>query len=275
MLHLIANGLVLTGATLLILAIRPLQQLITQLPRGPLRRRWHVLRLLIISFIVGYFGYIFINWNELEKLQDLVVPAVFFLGGWFALLVSRFSLQTAVDVRRLVLLEQENITDPLMGIYNRRYLERRLEDEEQMAHRYNLPLSVLMIDIDHFKSINDTYGHQVGDAILIGLGKLVVQTVRATDFVARYGGEELIVIAPNTATETAITLAERLRAFVEQSALAKDCKQEGGKSVKVTVSIGVSRLDLGNDNAHALIQRADAALYRAKVEGRNRVVVSG
>jgi diguanylate cyclase (GGDEF)-like protein len=272
--HLFAIVLVIAGAVLIIIALNPIRQLIAQLPDGPLRRRWFILRTLIVSFIIGYLGYIVAHWNSYGMPEDLVVPGVFFLGGWFVLLVSFLSLQTAVDVRRMVLLEQENITDPLTGIFNRRYLERRLTEEIAMSRRYNLPLSVLMVDIDHFKSINDTCGHLEGDLVLHRLAKLAAHTVRETDVVARYGGEEILVIAPNTMINTAETLAERLRVeILVASLLSPDVQTDPPRNV--TVSIGVACFNQETHGIRDLINRADEALYRAKGGGRNRVAVNG
>jgi len=124
---------------------------------------------------------------------DLIVPSVFFFGAGFVWLTATLSLHTAIDIRRVTVLEHENITDPLIGIYNRRYLDRRLQEEFIRARRYSLPLSVLLLDIDHFKRVNDAYGHQVGDLVLSYLGKLLLSAIRATDIIARYGGEEILI----------------------------------------------------------------------------------
>lgn len=256
-----------------ILSLVPIRQLVVQLPAGSLRRRWYLLRVLIYCFIAGYSGYILVYWNTHETIRDLVVPVVFFLGGWFVLLVSYLSLYTAIDVRRLTILEEENITDSLMDIYNRRYLDRRLADEVARARRYNMPLSVLMIDIDHFKKINDTHGHLIGDQILRYLGRLVTDTVRTTDIVARYGGEEIVVIAPNSPADTAARLAERLRMAVESATLATDQSQDEKRPIRTTISIGVAFFGKDIDDARTLIHHADEALYSAKNEGRNCVVV--
>ena len=273
MIHLFAIGLVIAGAGLIIIALLPIRQLIAQLPDGPLRQRWVILRALIVSFIIGYLGYIAVYWNSSRISEDLVVPGVFFLGGWFVLLVSFLSQHTAVDVRRMVLLEQENITDALTGIFNRRYLERHLTEEIAMSRRYNLPLSVLMIDIDRFKTINDTYGHLEGDLVLHRLAQLAAHTVRETDVVARYGGEEILVIAPNTMIKTAETLAERLRVEIQAaSLLSPDVQTDPPR--KVTVSIGVAGFNQEMRGIRDLINRADEALYRAKGGGRNRVEVN-
>jgi len=273
MLHLIANGLVMAGAVLLFISLNAIRRLIAELPEGTLRNRWYLLRTMIFSFLIGYLGYTVVYWRTHLTTGDLMVPAVFFLGGWFVWLVSYLSLRTTVDIRRLVLLEQENITDPLTGVFNRRYLDRRLVDEIAMARRYDLPLSILMMDIDRFKSINDTYGHLEGDLVLHRVAKLAAHTVRETDIVARYGGEEIMVIAPNTMINTAETLAERLRVEIQAaSLLSPDIQTDPTR--KVTMSIGVACFDPKMRGSRDLINRADEALYRAKGGGRNRVVVS-
>lgn len=274
MINLLANVFVITGTGILVLALRPVRRLTGQLPAGRLRQGWYVLTSMILVFIIGYLGYLAFHWQDHLELHDLFVPAVFFLGACFVLLVGVLSLQTAIDVRRLATLEQENITDPLMRIYNRRYLDRRLVDEERRARRYDLPLSALMIDIDHFKDINDAYGHAIGDAILHSLGKLIAHTVRNTDIVARYGGEEILIIAPNTPVGTAARLADRLRLAVENAVLATHIVEGNKKTLRITVSIGVAHLGENILDARALVHTADRAMYRAKQEGRNRVVIN-
>ena len=273
MLHFIANGLVAAAIILQFLALRPVRILIALLPPGRLRFSWYVLTALIIIFIVGYCVYIPAYWGLHDRLSDLVVPAVFFLGACFVLLVNILSLETARNVRRLRVFEQESITDPLTGIYNRRYLERRLTDEIARANRYGMPLSVLLIDIDHFKRVNDIYGHQVGDLVLEGMAQLIATTLRTTDIVARYGGEEIMVIAPSTLVKTATELAERLRKVIENASfevpIELDCDIS---ALGVTVSIGVACIGPRIKDMQDLIQSADKALYRAKSEGRNRVV---
>ena len=273
MLHFIANGLVAAAIILQFLALRPVRILIALLPPGRLRFSWYVLTALIIIFIVGYCVYIPAYWGLHDRLSDLVVPAVFFLGACFVLLVNILSLETARNVRRLRVFEQESITDPLTGIYNRRYLERRLTDEIARANRYGMPLSVLLIDIDHFKRVNDIYGHQVGDLVLEGMAQLIATTLRTTDIVARYGGEEIMVIAPSTPVKTATELAERLRKVIENASfevpIELDCDIS---ALGVTVSIGVACIGPRIKDMQDLIQSADKALYRAKSEGRNRVV---
>lgn len=276
MLHFIANGMVAVGIILQILALKPVRHLIALLPRGRLRSYWYLLAVLIIIFIFGYLAYIGLFWGSHEKLSDLIVPAVFFLGACFVLLVNTLSLETTRNAKRLTALEQESITDPLTGVYNRRYLERRLTDEIARSNRYGMPLSVLLIDIDHFKRVNDIYGHQVGDLVLEGMAQLIVTTLRTTDIVARYGGEEIMVIAPSTPVKTAANLAERLRKVAEDASFEVPAELDLDISaLGVTVSIGVACFGREAKDMNDLVQSADKALYRAKSEGRNRVVMAG
>jgi len=275
MLNLLADGLVITGVCILTGALIPVRQLIAQLPAGQVRRRWYTLTTFIILFIVGYLGYALTVRGRHTTWPDLIVPAVFFFGAGFVWLTASLSLQTATDIRRVTLLERENITDPLMGIYNRRYLDRRLEEECARARRYALPLAILLIDIDHFKHINDAYGHQVGDLVLSYLGKLLLQAIRASDIAARYGGEEILIIAPNTTPSSAGTLAERLRQHVETHALVLTTIANKPQEIHITVSTGVAGLSESVTDSQGLVHHADEALYHAKQEGRNRVMIYG
>ena len=270
----VAIFLVIFGTGLLIAALVPIQKLIALLPSGSLRHSWYVLTFLILLFIVGYIGYTVTSWRNRSFLPELVVPGVFFLGACYVALVNLLSLKTARDVRRMAILEYESITDPLTGIYNRRHLERCLADEIARAARYDTPLSVLLIDVDRFKRINDTHGHPAGDLVLKGVAQVIAKTVRVTDIVARYGGEEIIVLAPNTPVKTGKNLAERLRATIENASFPVPA--ETGRTIgalRVTVSIGVACFGPDVRDARALIRRADEALYEAKGAGRNRVVV--
>jgi diguanylate cyclase (GGDEF)-like protein len=274
MLNLLADSLVIVGGCVLMGALMPVGKLIAQLPSEQLRRRWYALRALIVLFIIGYISYLVVFWNRHTIWLDLIVPSVFFFGAGFVWLTSSLSLQTAIDVRRMTQLEHESITDPLIGIYNRRYLDRLLDEEVSRAQRYALPLSVLLLDIDHFKHVNDRYGHQVGDLVLIYLGKLVTNAIRASDVAARYGGEELLIIATNTTMSSAAELAERLRRQVENDKMVLSSEPKNQQEICVTVSIGVAGLSQEITDSQSLIRKADEALYHAKQAGRNRVSVS-
>ena len=212
-------------------------------------------------------------WDRYNDYFNLVVPVVFFFSAIFVLLVGTLALQTATDLNQVSVLRRENVLDPLIGIYNRRYLNLKIAEEIERAQRHNFQLSMLLLDIDHFKNVNDTYGHYIGDLVLKSLGNLLLKNVRKTDIVARYGGEEIAVIAPHTSVPTAVNLAERLRQVVETSVMVPADEQEDRQAVTISVSIGVAGLDRQIVDKQSLIERTDEALYKAKQKGRNRVVV--
>jgi diguanylate cyclase (GGDEF)-like protein/PAS domain S-box-containing protein len=157
--------------------------------------------------------------------------------------------------------------DGLTGLYNHRTFYSMLKDEIVRAQRFKRPVSLLMLDIDHFKRVNDTHGHRAGDAILKGLSDLLMKQARAVDRACRYGGEEFTVILPEADTAVAINVAERMRAEVERQSFYID----GGKTVAITISIGVATYPQQVDSLEALVKAADDALYAAKQGGRNRV----
>lgn len=164
-------------------------------------------------------------------------------------------------------LHDMSIKDGLTGVYNRRYLETRLKEEFDRHKRYCHALSVILFDIDHFKSVNDTYGHQFGDFVLKNVASTALETLRRNDIMARYGGEEFCCILPETTLNNAVIIAERMRMNIE----SKENKFHD-TSAKVTVSLGVSELCEVMDTHEALLKKADEALYTAKHDGRNRVV---
>ncbi len=164
-------------------------------------------------------------------------------------------------------LERLSITDSLTGLYNRRYLMRTLEAEVRRAGRTKHAFAVLMTDVDHFKSFNDTYGHQAGDEVLARVAGVLQATVREVDCAARYGGEEFSVMLPETGLQGATEVAERVRVGVAEEPFVFR-----GKTVRVTLSIGVSEFPTDGETSEALIEAADRALYQAKRKGRNRVV---
>lgn len=273
-LDVIATGLVAVGAVLMVVALVTAGRLVGELPGGTVRRQWQVLATLIFFFVAAYVAYLVIDAADRTSFTDLLVPAAYFLGGYFVVLVTLVSLQTARDVRRVAVLEEQSITDPLMGIYNRRHLDRRLEEEVGKARRYGLPLSVLLLDLDHFKLINDEHGHAVGDRALATLGALMLDAVRKADIVTRYGGEEILVLAPHTSLEEGCLLAERLRTSVESAPLVPGSEIKDGRSLHAKVSVGVAALGPDVPDGPALLKAADDALYRAKREGRNRVIAA-
>ncbi len=159
------------------------------------------------------------------------------------------------------------VVDPLTGLNNRRYLENHLKSLLSNAAGRGHPLSLMILDIDHFKAINDTYGHDIGDEVLKAFAQRVKKTIRTGDLLCRLGGEEFIVVLPDTNIEVAELIAERVRSAVAQLAFAIE---RGDRTVPVTVSIGIA--DRGRDvEPGSVFKRADVALYRSKHDGRNRV----
>jgi two-component system cell cycle response regulator len=161
------------------------------------------------------------------------------------------------------------ITDGLTGLHNRRYLERHLSTLVGQAVARGRPLSVMVLDIDHFKAINDTHGHLVGDAVLREFAERLRRAVRGIDLACRFGGEEFVVAMPETDVSLAVLVGERIRERISAEAFAIGA---GLAPIGVTVSIGISTLGSPTDTVHSLLQRGDEALYRAKHTGRNRVV---
>jgi two-component system cell cycle response regulator len=163
-----------------------------------------------------------------------------------------------------------SITDPLTGLYNRRRFEEVLDSEFKKSSRYNSPLSCMMMDIDHFKNVNDTYGHSVGDTVIKEIALIIKQGIRDVDTPSRWGGEEFIVLAPMTPKAVALLPARRILQSVAVHAFA------GMGDKKVSISIGIADLTgPGIDSAGKLVQAADNALYEAKRNGRNRAEVEG
>lgn len=164
-------------------------------------------------------------------------------------------------------LRQASVRDPLTQAPNRRYFDDFLEREIERARRYSRPLSLLMVDVDHFKAVNDTHGHRAGDRVLREVVQLISARLRRSEFIARYGGEEFALLAPETPLEGAMTLAHGVRARVEAHGFAFE-----GAHIPLTVSVGVAgwapQMNAGED----LVQLADERLYEAKRTGRNRVV---
>jgi len=164
-------------------------------------------------------------------------------------------------------LEALSITDDLTGLYNHRALQQRLKDEFLRAQRYNEPLSTLMIDIDHFKAVNDDHGHLFGDYVLAQLAKVFLANLREIDICARYGGEEFMIILPQTHFSGSLTVADR----IWRAAAAHDFR-DGRDETRITISIGISFFPNRTvGSVEQLVACADQALYQAKREGRNRI----
>ncbi len=165
------------------------------------------------------------------------------------------------------------LRDPLTGVNNRRFFDQRIEEEVSRAKRQETPLSCLFVDLDHFKRVNDQYGHQAGDFILKKVATLINDSLRSTDVMARYGGEEFVILLTDTDTTTALDIAVRMR---EQIA-AMHFIVSYGRKVQITLSVGLATLDINSplQTSKQLLQAADQAVYAAKISGRNCVHQAG
>ena len=205
---------------------------------------------------------------ELKALDLGVEDGVHYFGAFLVDLRQRRAEQEKTAAL-LAQLEQEAMTDPLTALPNRRAYDAELARVAARSRRSKSPISVGVADIDHFKNINDTYGHPVGDVVLCEVGKAIERAARGTDFVARTGGEEFGMLLPDTAIEMAGVVAERMRKAVEETSVTTP----DGACIRVTISIGLAPLapDAAPDVALA---SADAALYQAKARGRDQVAVT-
>ena len=176
------------------------------------------------------------------------------------------TISTAIsNLFNLKKLKNAAFIDPLTHCYNRRALDEHIEHDLASTERHGSELSIFMIDIDHFKNINDTYGHSAGDIVLQSVAKCIHSAIRRGDYLARYGGEEFMIVLPDTKLSKAIELAERLRKMIENSAINID-----NKTIRVTASFGIATYRKKTSKA-VLFQKADEMLYKSKTRGRNRI----
>lgn len=181
--------------------------------------------------------------------------------------------QIALAVSNVVLRETlrlQSIVDPLTGMFNRRYMDEALKRELMRAERKKSPLALIVLDLDHFKKINDTYGHEAGDYVLTSVARQVIANIRDSDLACRFGGEEIVLIMPECDQATAIQRAEKIRASI----MSLDLRYVGNATEPITASFGVAQFPENGRDANSLIQAADQAMYRAKEAGRNRIMLA-
>lgn len=272
MLTVLAFALVVAGLSGLVIALPATRRLIAELPEGPLRAQWRRLAAMIIALAAGYVAYLAVFWDRPQTAADLIVPLIFVGSAAFICVVARLSRDTIVSVRRMSALDREKITDALSGLDSRHYLDRRMREEVTRAERHGLAVSVMLLDIDEFASVNATYGHEVGDQVLTEIGRILSGGVRESDVLVRYGGEEIAVVATHTPPKDALMVAERLRRDVEVGA-RKALRESQGARRAITVSIGVAGREAGSKGGGDLFALAERGLRKAKTEGRNRVVL--
>jgi diguanylate cyclase (GGDEF)-like protein len=225
---------------------------------------------------VGKRYWVYLSYISNDLIEDLTAKRMitatitylllFLVAGVISLLFARNSVQKKLAFRKL---QQYATTDDLTGLANRRELDKVALSEFKRAARFSRQLSMLMLDLDHFKEVNDNYGHRIGDLVLKHVADICVEAIRGQDFLARYGGEEFTILLPETGFESAGRLAQRIC-----DEIAARPYQGMLHVVFMTVSIGVSEIEDGDDDVTDLMNRADKALYEAKKRGRNQVVIS-
>ncbi len=268
---LILTALVLAGAFIQLFSLYIVNKIVKTIPVK--KNEWKILGICVLFFFFGYIVYAVSLWTGYDFISgDTITSVIFFLGACFVLLVTYMSKDSINALQELSNLQKDVITDPLMDIYNRRFLDRQIEHEFNRSCRHNIPFSLALIDVDHFKNFNDNYGHHIGDLVLKGLAKVLKHNLRRSDYVGRFGGEEILIILPGTNKEGALMLTEKLREIIASSPIVKSEEVCFQKDLFCTVSIGVATFDCEKHRHFKdLINDADVAMYEAKCAGRNRV----
>lgn len=286
-----AVRLAMEGGALVLSAIN-IMVMLTRRIRSPLMK---IFGISVTSFGLSSLAFILSRpWNHMWWLAHAIFAAGFFLLSYgvvqafrttrsFATIYSQEELMTRLadamartenalqELKRTnQKLERLAATDPLTGVANRRQFIEQVEAEIARAKRDGAPFSLLALDIDHFKTINDSHGHQVGDDILRGFVQKCLDAIRPYDGVARVGGEEFMVLLPQTALTVGQSIGERIREAIAGSAFAV----QSGQAIPLTVSIGVSQFGRDGDTIDDILRAADERLYRAKHQGRNRVIAA-
>ncbi len=261
--------LVCSGMGLLCASLAPMYDILQMVCDRSLRRKWLFLTTLVLVFIPGYATFGWMRARNDPTAADLLVAAILFFGGCFVASIALLSRRTAKDLLRIAGLERDAFIDPLTQLFNRRYLSHRFNEETFRAARYQMGLAVILVDIDHFKLVNDSYGHRSGDEVLRQVAQRIRTELRTSDIAVRYGGDEFLIIATNADCANGIMIAERLRRKVKENPV----RNANGFVIPISVSIGVATL-IPNESASTIIHRVDCALYRAKQKGRDRICVA-
>ena len=254
---------------LISLSLLPAVLALLSAPAGPLRRTyWPVGCVLVFHslFSIARAAATAIGDTPADSFASSLVTAAWFLESFAAINLVALGLILMISQRLQLELDRQTSYDGLTGALNRRAFERVAEGEWSRAVRHDLPLSIAVLDLDRFKALNDSYGHDAGDVWLKSFAELARGLLRREDLLCRYGGEEFIALLPQTPVHAAMQVADRNRRGVDGMRIS-----HGGKDIAVTVSIGVSTRNEAITSLKSMIAAADRALYRAKAAGRNRV----
>lgn len=260
------GGIGATGGAVGVIVVALCGYVSMLIPRRRIGTGWMRSLLLGIATVSSFIVLVFLPPDVAKDLFLRAAAPVMLANILGVLLLVDLLEREKQRVRIVRALENEASVDPLTKLPNRRVFERAADRCADEAGNRGRPFSIIMLDVDHFKKINDTWGHNVGDTVLSRVADLIRRTVRKTDIAARYGGEEIIILLPDTEERQASTVAEKIRHAIQSEDLIV-----ANTAIKVTVSIGVAAVESGTTDVRATIEAADKALYRAKGAGRNRV----
>jgi diguanylate cyclase (GGDEF)-like protein len=262
--------ILLLTIVLLCAAVLVVQRIRDTTDKEGLKLAWAALGGILFLLGLGCFGFLYANHTEgANHYEDSLMAFTMLVSAVFVLGVCIVSLLTAKDLARIDGLEKAAFFDPLTRLYSRGRIDTLLNIECERSRFGVTQLSVLLLDIDNFKAINDTFGHRAGDSVLEEVGRILKKGVDAPHVIGRYGGEEFLIVAPNTSSALAQRNAEHIRANVARATVKVE-----GKIIPLTVSIGVASNSTFRRGSSDLVAAADAAMYAAKQRGRNQVVLA-
>lgn len=231
---------------------------------------------LVKYFLVGHTFFVVFNGFAVLFYKGLVEPSYLSSHGvGIGIMLEALTLAFIISYRIKILedirasqdeLKKQAATDPLTRLYNRRFFFSEADYLLELARSGRTPLSVMVIDIDHFKQVNDTYGHGVGDQVIVSMAQTLKKFSRSKDLIARFGGEEFVMLLPETGLEEATGCAERIRVAIENLRTTLEDNE-----INCTISLGIAAVDVSNESIESALNRADKALYEAKHTGRNRI----
>lgn len=249
--------MVIIGMALLLSALRPVNKICAYEEQK--RHGWGIIFHLILLFLCGYFTFAYYLLNSSVSFIEFIVAAVFLGGGWFVSLVSRLSLQSILRIDEVAQAERYRaLHDPLTSLPNRTLFYERIEQVLNLAKRENREAAIMIIDLNEFKEVNDTLGHQAGDVLLLQATQRLKGLMRESDTLARYGGDEFAIILPGSNKDQAHILAERLTRSILEPFTISD------SSLIIGMSVGIAMYPQHGLDPQALIEHADIAMYSAK-----------
>jgi diguanylate cyclase (GGDEF)-like protein len=267
----ICQLILILGILLLAASFVPIRRIYEMLPSGLTRKTWVGLAFLIGFSIVSYLLFLWFHSTKgVDTREDWLVSSICLSSAIFVLGVCLISHSTANHVSRIAELELAVTIDPLTELYNRQHILSLLEQQCSRSKSMHSPLSILLLDIDGFKKINDTHGHQVGDFVLKEFSRLFAAIQHESCFIGRYGGEEFLILLKDTSRFRAAEAAERLRYLIESTTITL----ANNDAIPATASIGIATSATFDETPHELIALADKALYSAKANGRNKVCMA-